>query len=114
MSWVRSAAQAAQRRAHQEDDDGRLEDALPPVEVAELAVERDDGGLGQEVRGHHPGQMGEPAELGDDGRERGGDDGAVERGEEENHDEAGEDRAAVPGRGVTRLTGLTSAVTRGR
>ena len=106
-------AQAAQRRAHQEDDDGRLEDALPPVEVAELAVERDDGGLGQEVRGHHPGQMGEPAELGDDGRERGGDDGPSSAARRRTMMRPARTAPRCPAR-VTRLTGLTSAVTRGR
>ena len=64
------------------------------VEVAELAVERRHDGGGEDVGGDHPAQVVEPAEVGDDGGQRGRDDGLVERGEQQqqadrDHDEAG-------------------------
>ena len=46
--------QAAQRRADQEQHDRALEDALAPVEVAELAVQRGDRGLREQVGARRP------------------------------------------------------------
>ena len=83
---------AAQHRADQEDHDGGEEGALAAVHVAELAPDRGGGGGGQGVRGDHPGQMLQAAQLADDGRHRGADDHVVEHGqqhgdhEREDHD----------------------------
>ena len=68
--------------------------------VAELAIERRRDGGGQEIRGDHPGKMLEIAELAPDGRQRGGDDGLVERGQQQRHHEADDDRADL-GAGVS-------------
>ena len=84
--------QTAERRAHQEDHGRDLEHSLPPVEVAELSVERGRDSLREKVRGHDPGQVREPAELADDGRQSRRHDRRVERGEEEHQHEAAEDR----------------------
>src|SRR5262249_51169984 len=67
-------ADSAQRRADQEDDDRDLEDELPSVEVAELAVDRAGDRRREEVCGHHPGEVLDPAEVADDRRQRRGDD----------------------------------------
>ena len=48
---------ARQDAAGQEDHDGRLEEALAAVEVAELAEQRRRHGLGQQVGGHDPGDV---------------------------------------------------------
>ena len=82
---------AAQRRPDEEDDDRGLEDALAPVEVAELAVERRRDRRGQQVAGDDPGELVEAAELGGDGRQRGGDDRPVERGQQDRQHERRED-----------------------
>ena len=60
-------------------DDRGLEDALAAVEVADLAVQRGRRGRGQQVRGDDPREVVEPAEVADDGRQRGGHDRLVER-----------------------------------
>lgn len=73
---------AAEHRAYQEDRDGQLEQLLPPVLVAEFAPERGGRRGGEEVGGHHPGEVVEPAEVADDGRQGGGDDGLVEGGQQ--------------------------------
>ena len=49
ISSVHVLAQAAQRRADEEDHDRRLQDDLPAVEVAELAVQRPDDGRREQV-----------------------------------------------------------------
>ena len=69
----------AQRRADEEDHDRDLQHELAAVQVAEFAVERADHRAGQQIGGDHPGQMRESAELADDRRQRGRDDGRVER-----------------------------------
>ena len=83
-------------RSDQEDQDGGLERDAPPVDVAELAVERGADRRAQQVGGHHPRVVVEPAELADNRRERRGDDGLVERREKEPGHEAGEDDDDLP------------------
>ena len=87
----------AERGAEEEEDDGALQDDLPAVQVAELPVERSDDRLREEVGGDDPGEVLQPAELGDDGGQRGGHDGRVQSGEQEHHDQPGEDRSQVHG-----------------
>ena len=90
--------EAAERRADEEDHDRGLEDDLAPVEIAELAVERPGNRRGQQVRRDDPGQMVEPAELADDGRQRRRDDRLVERGQQQDEQERAEDQPHPLGR----------------
>ena len=72
-----------QDRAQQEDHDGDLEDDLPAVEIAELAVQRRGGRRGQQVGGYDPGQFVQAAEVPGDGRQRRRHDRLVERSHHE-------------------------------
>jgi hypothetical protein len=81
--------QSAERRADQEDDERRLQHDLAAVLVAELAVERRDDRRRQEVRGHHPRQVREPAEVADDRRQRCRDNRLVQRCEQQDQHQAG-------------------------
>ena len=85
--------QPAQGRADQEHHDREQEDLLAAVEVAELAVDRRRDGRGQQVGRHHPRQLGEPAQLADDRRQRRRDDRLVERGQHHGQHQPCEDRA---------------------
>ena len=97
MFWL----DAAERRADQEDHDRRLQHDLAAVEVAELAVERARDGRREQVGGHDPRQVLDPAEIADDRRQRGRDDRLVERREQQHQQQrrrrsAGRARAARP------------------
>ena len=89
--------QAAQRRPDQEDHDRGLEQPLAAVLVAELAPHRGGGRGGQQVRGDHPGQVVQPAQVTDDRRQGGGHDGLVQRGEQDRQHQRGvhEDQATT-------------------
>jgi hypothetical protein len=63
------------------------------VAVAELAVERGDGGRGEEIGGHHPGHVLDIAKLAADRRQGGRDDGLVEGREQHRDDDAADDGA---------------------
>ena len=97
-------ADAGQDRAGHEDDDGRLEEDLPAVLVTQLAPERGGHREGQQVRGDHPGDVRAAMEVADDGRQRGGHDRLVERGEQHAEHERADDEqdaaAAEPGLGA--------------
>src|SRR5437899_3206915 len=67
-------ADARQDRAGEEDEDGGLEEALAPVEVRELAVERCGRGGRHQVGGHDPGKMTDAAQVAGDRRQGRGDD----------------------------------------
>src|ERR1019366_5220906 len=67
----------AEHGSDQEDDDRALKDALAPVEVADLSVQRRGDRRGEDVGGHHPGELGEAAQVAHDGGQGGGDDGLV-------------------------------------
>ena len=56
----------AQRRTDQKEDDRRLQHDLSAVEITELAVNRRDDRLRQQITGDDPRQMLETAELADD------------------------------------------------
>ncbi len=75
----RLTGHAAQGRADQKDDDAEQENRLAAVDVRELAVDRHHGGAGQQVSGGDPRVKVEAVEVGDDARQRGGDDGLVQR-----------------------------------
>ena len=82
-----------EHRAGEEDQDRHEEDGLAPVHVAELAVDRRRDRRGEQVRGDDPGEVVEPAEVADDGRQRNRDDRLVERGEEHAEHQRDEHRA---------------------
>ncbi len=92
---------AAQDRAEHEDHHPGEEDLLAPVHVGEAAPQRDRRDLREQVRGEHPGVVVEAVQVADDGRHRGGDDGAVERGEEHARDD-GRQREPSPARADAR------------
>ena len=103
-------AESRQRRAHQEDHDGGLEERLAPVLVAELAPQRCRHGRSQQVRGHHPGQMGCAVEVAHDGRQGRRDDGLVERGQEHAQQQrADDDEHPAPRQVEGRARGAGSA-----
>ena len=85
--------QRAGDRAGDEQADRDQHHHAPAVDVGELAVERRHRGAGDEIGGHHPGQVAEVAEVLADGGQRGGDDGLVERAEEHRQHDAEDDRA---------------------
>ena len=82
--------QAGQRRADQEDDDRGDEELLPPVHVAELAVERRGDRGREDVGRHHPGQVRDPAQVAHDPRQRGAHDEVVEHGQQDRHQQPGQ------------------------
>ena len=89
-------AETRERRADQEDHDGRLKERLASVLVAELAPQRRRDSGGQQICGHHPGQMGCPMEVSDDGGQRGRNDGLIESGEEQSEEERADDEQHPP------------------
>ena len=70
--------EAAQHRAQKEHGDPEEHHRLAPENVGELAVEGDGHRLGEQVDREKPGELGEPAQVADDGRHRRRDDRAVE------------------------------------
>ena len=88
---------AGQRGADDEDDDGEQEDALAAEEVAELAVDGQPDGGGEQVGGDRPGHLVQAVQFADDLRERGGDDGLVERGEQQREHQPEEDQPDAAG-----------------
>ncbi len=91
-----------QRRAGQEHDQRELEHDLAAVQVAELAVDRRDRGLREQIGGDHPGDVVESAEVADDRRQRGRDDRLVQRRHQQHQHQAREHNhhAARPPVGV--------------
>ena len=84
--------EAAQRRADEENHDGRLQDELAAVEVAKLPVERTGNGRSQQVGRHDPGEVLQAAELADDRRQRRRHDRLIERSEQQDEQQRGEDQ----------------------
>ena len=85
----------AQHRARDEQADRREHHDAAAVDVGELAVERRHHGRGQQIGDDDPGQVLEVAEVAADGRQGGGDDGLIERGQEHAQHQAVEDIAHV-------------------
>ena len=94
----------AQRRGRDEDRDGDEQHGTPAVDVAQLAVQRGRGGRGEEIRGHHPGEVLDVGKLAPDRRQRGGDNRLIERAEEHRQQDAEHDGADV-GMGKRRMVG---------
>ena len=82
---------ARQQRPRQEDQDRGLEHDPPPVQIADLAVQRRADGRAEQVRRDHPGVVVEAAQLTDNARQRRGDNRLVERRQQQPGHEAGED-----------------------
>ncbi len=79
----------------QEQPDPEQHDRLAPEQVGELAVHRHRHRLGQQVHREQPGELGEPAEVGDDRGHRGRDDGGVERDQAGGQHQRDQDRPAL-------------------
>ena len=69
--------------------------SLAAEQVAELADDRGGDRRGQQIAGHHPGLVAGTAEVGDHGRQRGGHDGLVERGQQHAEQHRNEDEVAA-------------------
>ncbi len=78
---------ATERGADEKEHDAH---ALPPVQIAELSVERRDHRLREQIRGDDRRQVRESAELADDCRQRSGDDRGVERREQHRQEQSAE------------------------
>ena len=74
---------AAESGPDEEDHDRAQEQVLAAVLVAELAPHLGGRGAGQQIRGDHPGQVAQPAEVADDRRQRGRHDRLVEGGQQQ-------------------------------
>ena len=85
-------SEAAQKRAHQEQPHAEEEHGLAPVDVGQASVDGNGHGLGQQVGHEHPAQQAETAQLRDDGRHGGRDDGAFDRGREHRQHGGGQHR----------------------
>ena len=88
---VHVLGQAGQHRAGQEDTDREDEQALAAEQVPQLAVDRQPDRRRQQVGGRYPGQLADPVQVPDDGRERGGHDRLVQRGEKHRQHQRDED-----------------------
>ena len=86
MSCSIDVDSAAEHGADEEDDHAEQEDPLAAVHVGEPAPERDRRDLGEQIGGEHPGVVVDAVQVADHRRHRGGDDRAVERGEEHARD----------------------------
>ena len=83
-------------RLRPQDEHCSLKHTLPPVQIAELAVDRRDHRLGQQIGRHDPRQLLEAAEVTDDGGERRRDDRLIERRQEQRQQQAAEDDEDLP------------------
>ena len=82
--------QATQRRAHQEKHYCDLQDDFTAKQIAEFAIQRHHDGRTEDIGCHHPGELIQPAQLTDDGRQRGGDNGLIQRREQHHQQECAE------------------------
>ena len=85
--------QRAQDRAGDEQAERGDDHGAAAVDVAERAEHRRHRGRGQQIGRDHPGQAGDVPELPADGRQRGGDDGLVQRGQKHRQHQAHQDGA---------------------
>src|SRR5690606_11321112 len=86
--------QGAQQGAGQEQDRARDEDGFAAEGVGQLAVDREGDRDGEQVAGEQPGEVGEAAEVPDDLRDGGGDDGGVQRRQGHGQHQGGDDGPA--------------------
>jgi hypothetical protein len=85
-------ADAAERRADEEDHNRRLQHDLPSVQVAELPIERTDNGRGEQIRRDDPRELRDTAEVADDRRQRRGNDRLIQRREQQHQQQRSEDQ----------------------
>ena len=90
-----AGGEAAQRRADQEKPSAGVEHLLAAIDVGQAAIDRNADGLAQQIDREHPTEQAEPAQLGNDGRHGGGDDGALYRRHERGHDAGCQDQRAA-------------------
>ena len=88
-----SAHSSEPRRKSTDADD---QDRLAAEGVGELAVDGQGDGHGEQIAGEQPGEDGEAAEVADDLRHGGRDDGAVEGGQRHREHQRGDDGAPPP------------------
>ncbi len=102
----------AQNRARDEQAQRRDDHGAAAIDVGQRAEHRRDCGGGQKVGRDHPRQAGDVLELPADGRQRGGDDGLVERGQKHRQHQADQDGAnfARDGLGQYLLVGRLTAL----
>jgi hypothetical protein len=77
--------QPAQHAADEEQADPEQDDRFAADRVGELRVDRDRHGLGQQVHREQPRELGEPADVADDRRHGGREDGRVDRDQARGH-----------------------------
>ena len=94
MSASMRPGDAAQDRADQEQADAEQHHRLAAEQVGELAVDRHGDRLGQQVDREQPRELGEAAEVGDDRRHGGGDDGRVDRDQADRQHQGDEERTS--------------------
>ena len=83
----------AQHRARDEQAERDNDHDAAAVDVAQRSEHRRHRGRRQQIGRDHPGQIGDVVELAADGRQRGCDDGLVERGQEHRQHQADQDGA---------------------
>ena len=71
--------QPAQRGAHEEQHNGDLQDNFATKQIAEFTVQRHHDGGAEDIGRHYPGELIQAAQLTDNGRQRGRDDGLIKR-----------------------------------
>ena len=84
------------------------------MDVADLAVERDDGGRREQVGGDQPRQVVDVAEVASDGRQRARQDGLVERAHERRQQHAEDDQQRLTMREGLGLTAFGVGIHCGR
>ncbi len=87
--------QRAEHGARDEQAQRRDHHGAAAIDVAQRAEHRRDRGRCQQIGGDDPGQTGDVMELAADGRQRGRDNGLVERGQEHRHHQAHQDGAGL-------------------
>ncbi len=109
--------QRADQRARHVGDERDPQGEPASVDVGDLAVERDDGGRGEQVGGDKPGQVAHIVEVAADRRQGARQDGLVERAHERGQQHAQNDQHPLPV-GERRLCGTSihwrSGVSRSR
>ncbi len=98
-----------EHRPGDEDHDRSLEQELAPVEVAQLPVERGRHRRGEQVGRDHPGKLVQSPEIAHDGRQRGRNDGLIERGEEHAQHQGAEHRVDLALRHAVALRRCSAA-----
>lgn len=86
---------STEQRSGREDDDAGDEDRAPSEEITELAHDGCGHGGGQQIAGDHPRLVPGISEIGDDSGQGGGDNGAVQRGQEHTEQDRDEDEVAA-------------------